>query len=731
MKVFGYVEEASFPPGAEVACMISAPGPVAVDVVRLLHGDRNPAGPGFRVEPVDLPPRVVPCRVQDTHPGSCLRAESVVPPGTRTLRVSLLVWPTLPAAGGPQGLVGLGPDLSLGLDEGGHLRLWAGAERARLPRPLLDRRWYRITAEFGVDGVDLTATPLHPIPGDDERMRAVDPEPVDLTGVTDVVVAAAWAPVDRAGRPRPRHGYNGKVERPVLGTGDVVLAEWAFDLEPHGDRVVDVSGRDRHATLVNQPARAMTGHDWTGEVSDCRAAPEQYGAIHFHDDDLSDARWDVSTRLRLPDDLRSGVYAVRLRGFGETDHVPFVVRPRAPRSDTVFLVPTYTYLAYANERTAENPDTEAAKLTDQPIVADPHDLALREHPEFGLSLYDLHRDGSGVSYSTWRRPLLTLRPDYRMWLCRAPRHLGADLYLVDWLEHFGLDYDVVSDHDLDADPDLLESYRVVLTGSHPEYHSQRMLDALRRHTEHGGRLMYLGGNGFYWVTSRHAEHTHLIEVRRSSGVRSWEIRPGEGHHSTTGEPGGLWRWRGRPPNALVGVGMTAQGWGDRARGYRRTPESHDPRYSWVFEGIADEVLGDFGLVMGGASGDELDRCDPALGSPPQTVVLASSLPHSDFYQLAVEDVFAITADLTGSTCPRVRSDLVLLECSGGGAVLSVGSISFLGSLSHNDYRNSVSRLVHNVLTAFRHPGPVGRAPAESGVVEEDGDRVSAPGRGRS
>jgi N,N-dimethylformamidase len=709
VNVFGYVDEVSYPPGAEVACMISAPGPVTADVVRLIHGDTSADGPGFRCEPVaGLPPRTVPAQEQTTFLGSCLRAEAVVPPGTRSLRVSLLAWPTLPAAGGSQGLLSLtGPDgvpvLSLALDESGHPCLLTpdGTARARLARPLLERRWYRITAGFGPDGAELTASPVQPIPGDDGPAHASDPVPVGLGSATDVVVAAVAAPREGP-RVRPAHVYNGKIERPVLRDGaGRVLADWAFERQMSGDRVLDVSGRGRHATLVNVPARAMTGHNWTGEVFDCRAAPEQYGAIHFHDDDLADAGWAVSTRIRLPAGLRSGVYAVRLHASGETDHVPFFVRPASPRAKAVFLVPSFTYLAYANERTAEDPGTDAARLTDQPITPDRHDLALREHPEFGQSLYDHHRDGSGVCYATWRRPLLTLRPDYRMWLCRAPRHLGADLYLIDWLEHFGLDYDVLTDHDLDdGGAEVLEPYQVVLTGSHPEYHSQRMLDALARHTGDGGSLMYLGGNGFYWVTSRQHDRPQLIEVRRSSGIRSWEIRPGEGNHSTTGEPGGLWRWRGRPPNALVGVGMTAQGWGEKARGYRRTPQSRDPRWAWVFAGVTDDVLGDFGLVMDGASGDEIDRCDYALGSPPQTVVLASSEPHSDFYQLAVEDVLAVTPGLGGSTCPDVRSDLVIVEQTSGGAVFSVGSISFLGSLSFDGYRNNISRLVRNVLENF-------------------------------
>ena len=33
-----------------------------------------------------------------------------------------------------------------------------------------------------------------------------------------------------------------------------------------------------------------------------------------------------------------------------------------------------------------------------------------------------------------------------------------------------------------------------------------MLDALQAYLDRGGRLMYLGGNGFYWRIAFHPEH---------------------------------------------------------------------------------------------------------------------------------------------------------------------------------------------------------------------------------
>ena len=70
--------------------------------------------------------------------------------------------------------------------------------------------------------------------------------------------------------------------------------------------------------------------------------------------------------------------------------------------------------------------------------------------------------------------------------------------------------------------------------------------------------MYMGGNGFYWITSLDSTG-RFIEVRREHGTEHWQGAPGETYHATTGEFGGLWRFRGRAPQRLVGVGFTAQG----------------------------------------------------------------------------------------------------------------------------------------------------------------------------
>jgi N,N-dimethylformamidase len=114
-------------------------------------------------------------------------------------------------------------------------------------------------------------------------------------------------------------------------------------------------------------------------------------------------------------------------------------------------------------------------------------------------------------------------------------------------------------------------------------------------------------------------------------------------------------------------------------------------------------------MMDGAAGLEVDRLDFALGTPPHALLLAVATGFSDSYQHVVEEVESSDSKQGGSVSPYVRGDMVFFELRGGGAVFSASSISWCGSLSHNDYDNSVSRVTENVLRRFAADGPVNDA----------------------
>ena len=92
-------------------------------------------------------------------------------------------------------------------------------------------------------------------------------------------------------------------------------------------------------------------------------------------------------------------------------------------------------MAYANSQVMQNADS--MQLT-QGAFATLEDIDLEMHearPLYGLSVYDLHADGHGVQYSSWRRPILNLRPHYKHEF-GAFWQFPADLYIIDWLKTF-------------------------------------------------------------------------------------------------------------------------------------------------------------------------------------------------------------------------------------------------------------------------------------------------------
>ncbi len=732
LSVIGYADRLSIQPGETIRFMVSSEhSQYRADIVRLIHADRNPNGPGFREEEITSSVSGdYAGQHQDLPNGSYVNV-----PDSSSLHVTdsitLQAWiaPTTPQKG-VQGIVTKWSDtdrLGYGLmiDEEGALSLWLGAtgepvQRVSTKVPLRasiaaaryeqmgatisqmgdTTSWYFVAATFDA-GTGMVRLYQEPVPRwPDDPTQVVVEQQVPLRSIGEntgpLFIAAAWHSGSDE-RPVVSGHFNGKIEQPRVfdraltrqaleglqagGPASGPLAAWDFSLDISSRRVSDTGPHGLHGRTVNMPTRAMTGHNWSATEQDFTQVPTEYGAIHFHDDDLDDAKWDVAFEYQVPAELKSGVYAARLRAGNTEDYIPFFVRPMqgTATAPIAFLVPTFSYLAYANFG------------SDVPQL---------------LSIYDHHTDGSGVTYSSYLRPILhNLKPGFLAgWGdLTFPHQFVADTHLLDWMEAKNFTYDVITDGDLDVEGKaLLDPYQVIVTGSHPEYWSAPMIDGLRAYLTAGGRLMYLGGNGFYWITSMDSEERHTVEVRRSHGTAMWDAAPGERHHSTTGEPGGLWRFRGRPPQQYLGVGFTAQG-GGPGRPFIREPESFDPHVSWIFEGIgSDEPIGDFpSLVMEyGAAGFEIDRVEYSLGTPAHTIVLATASGFSDRYQRVTEEIMLSDSTQGGSVDPLVRADMTFIDYPNGGAVFSAPSISWDGSLSYNDYTNTVSRVTENVLRRF-------------------------------
>ena len=260
------------------------------------------------------------------------------------------VWPTAPGVG-RQAVCGRYDGrrgYALGLDETGAASLWLDQDTLATGEPLVSRTWYHIAATYDAQlGVDNRASSR----SRSSRGRAsVERREADHAvggwSLPDAPFAlAAW------GDPADAH-YNGKIEAPHLLAADrSVLAAWDLSGDFASAEVADTSSGGHHGRCVNLPMRSVTGRLWRGDTTDPALAPAEYAAIWFHDDDLDDARWDPSFELEIPPGLSSGVYAFRVDTGDEADVIPFFVRPPRGRATApvVVLIPTFSYLAYANE----------------------------------------------------------------------------------------------------------------------------------------------------------------------------------------------------------------------------------------------------------------------------------------------------------------------------------------------------------------------------------------------
>lgn len=710
---------------------------VAADIVRVRCADPDPNGPGLKlIAPGSAIDGRLPVTYQSIAPGSCvIIADSPVLAQPTSFTVGAFIWPTL-IDGRVQTLLSRWDDETqagwrLSIDARGHVEFVIGCDgtlsRVISPMPLHGREWVLVGGAWDANNeqIHVMVRSLDPQAGRDTGGIAVANGPATLSWPSAIPLAIA-AHVNRSGR--GGGFYDGKIDRPRMlgasvsldalhqtceahrpppGNPDLIGA-WDFAIGIQTQDVTDLSSNRLHGTLCQMPTRGMTGFNWNGSSERWTEMPDQYGAIHFHSDDMADAGWKPTTSLVIPQDWQSGFYALRLRARQDSDNpvesfVTFFVRAKLgqPRAKLAFVASTATFLAYANSALRLD-QVHAEAMLEGVLTFSADDLYIQQHREVGLSTYDTHADGSGWSISTAKRPILNMRPR------GAVFNYGNDTHLLDWLEQRGDAYDIITDDDIDRHGvQALRPYACVITGSHPEYISRPMLDAFDAYQRGGGRHMYLGGNGFYWRIAFHPTQPHTIEMRRGmSGLRTWEGEAGEGSLAFTGEPSGTWRSNGRPPQRLVGVGFDGQVFTESSS-YRWLEGAHGEGLGWITEGIdLAAPLGDFGLRGNGAAGIEIDRVEPTLGSPPGLVWLATADRLGYGGIPTPEEMRTLYRGFDGEQNAQVRADLVFFPTSNGGAVFSTGSIAWVCALSCNDYQNNISQVTGNVLRRFLDAMPI-------------------------
>jgi hypothetical protein len=210
--------------------------------------------------------------------------------------------------------------------------------------------------------------------------------------------------------------------------------------------------------------------------------------------------------VRLPPNLASGFYAMRLSAEGQVGYAPIIVRPtRLGGSRIAVVAPTNTWAAYN--------------------FADP--------------------DGDGLA-NTWYAGSLgtaTVRLDAPFIAGGAPPHWYRSDFLA-WIAAHKLDADVLTDDDLEAIPNarpLARAYSAIMFAGHEEYVTSHVYDLIEGYRDLGGDLAFLSANSLFWRVDRTGNVLRRIAQ---------------------------WRALGRPESQLVGVQYVANDAGQHRGPYR-------------------------------------------------------------------------------------------------------------------------------------------------------------------
>jgi N,N-dimethylformamidase len=361
---------------------------------------------------------------------------------------------------------------------------------------------------------------------------------------------------------------------------------------------------------------------------------------------------------------RSGLYYFHARTeSGAFFSFPWIIAPEKPQSPIAVLASTNTWNAY-NSFGGRSNYVNARGLPPEPTVNARQDLQRYK----------------GGAYDEWLfpdeeyAPLSFMRPERGN---HVPEHTEvidpiegrdachqapAEWRLLGWLERERYGYDLYSEHHLHTGALNLDSYKILILSVHPEYWSRDMYARVKEWVHKcGGKLLYLGGNGLNCE----------VEFLDDSTMRCNSKIPSDGSSMSGAYESRFHRTVESEAN-LLGVVCTDAGIMTAAP-YRVEDADH-----WAFAGTGlrdGDLFGQNSLherIHGGASGHETDKRSPS--SPRQTRLLAKGL----------------NPDEGGA-------EMIYYEVEGGGAVFSVGSITYPACLLVD---GNISRITRNVLDRF-------------------------------
>ena len=709
--------------GEEIEFRVSSAVPYGLSVVKLgadpENRDKDPMLQSFRVEQP---------QTQPIHPGSYLHVDKALPVERRLSQLTLECWIRPFQLTGWQGLVtqhdypencGIGLFLSegkivFGTGSGGSYD--AAAFQQTKSGLVKAHRWHHLIGSW--DGK--------------EKWIYLDGK---------VVAEAAFAGPVRPGKTALRIGaygqegkavnfYNGDVamcaiydralnEEQVkkrfadqglnVPENDRLLACWPFG-EERGVQVADASEFGRDARIINRGtwmiggpnfnASAINRHD--SEYDPTKDEKRGHG-LRLASDEIYNARWKVNHRFRVPPDAKSDVYAGRfdfkLKGKPMRYHTSFIVRrPESkPKAPLLVLVSSNTWLAY---NSVPFPVNHGKGLINMGTggLGNSHPGA----PKY--SFYSDHRNGQPTYKVGLKVPWPAGGPN-KTYIGGGYSHLlRGERFLHLWLDKHGYEYDVVTDRDLDRNPQILKGYKAVLVNGHSEYWSARAYDGLDDYLKAGGAAVVMSGNTMFWRVS-FDETDEVMECRKfGGGIGGRKLaKIGELYHSHDFKRGSLMRFCGYPAWKLVGLECIGWGGGNFANYQVDLPDHFLFQQPHKIELKKGDPFG-FTNTKKGAVGHEYDVRLSTLLRATKNPALKGLVEPEGIVTIARGKSKRNVLDFNAQGHrPRVGgeqtiAEIIYWERPEGGRVFHTGSIATAWAMYYDE---SLSNLVRNVLHHFK------------------------------
>lgn len=493
----------------------------------------------------------------------------------------------------------------------------------------------------------------------------------------------------------------------TIPKGNSVLACWPFT-EERDTRVADAGVDRRHGRIVNRgtwmiggpsfDASAIDRHDTTYDPT---RDPKRGHGLRLASDELYNARWKISHRFRIPTDAKSGVYAGRfdfeIDGKPMRYFTTFIVRrPQSrPKAPLAVLMSTSTWLAY---NSAPFPINHG-----RPLIQMGTGGLQTTHPDAATySAYRDHRNGQPTYKIGMKVPWPAAGPN-KTYINQSYSHLlRGERFLHLWLDLHGYDYDVITDRDLDRNPELLQGYQAVVINGHSEYWSARAYDGFEDYLKAGGDAVVLSGNTMFWRVS-FDDTDEFMEVRKyGTGIGGRKLaQVGELYHSHDFRRGSLMRFCGYP--AWKVVGLTCIGWGGAFKPYQVDQPDHflfnTPHQVGLKKGDA------FGFISKGvgAVGHEFDvRLSTLQRATADSAIKGLVEPQGIVTVASSNDQRRVIDYNAEGHKPRIGDDqtiaeIIYWERPTGGRVFHTGSIATAWGVYHDE---PMSKLMKNVLHHF-------------------------------